>query len=62
MLPTVPYETTSLPTVGCKEPHSSGQVLTTSRACSAPYQHIDFHKIIAIKWKSSYTVGSVIDH
>ena len=53
---------TSLPTVGRKEPYSSGQVLTTSRACSAPYRHVNFLKIIAIKWNSSYTVGSVIDH
>ena len=29
---------------------------------SAPYRHVNFLKIIAIKWKSSYTVGSVIDH
>ena len=36
--------------------------VTTSRACSAPYRHVNFLKIIAIKWKSSYTVGSVIDH
>ena len=74
IIPRVPYETTSLPTLGWKEPHSSLSV-TTSRACSAPYQHMDFHKIkksivyqkiISIKlfhlMGSSYIVGLVLEH
>ena len=66
IIPRAPYETTSLPTLGWKEPHSSLSV-TTSRACSAPYQHMDFHKIkntyslpkndFHLMGKSSYRVG-----
>ena len=51
--------------VYCRDGASICQhIVTTSRdlGTSAPYRHVNFLKIIAIKWKSSYTVGSVIDH